>query len=98
MEMRTFAYSKKGWSVEPMPALDSDHTLVLAFGGSHFASAPEPFLELARAFPTSHILGCSTSGEILDTKLADDSIAVAAVRFEHSRLRRADSSVGICER
>jgi hypothetical protein len=94
MEMRTFAYSGGGWSAQPMPALDSERTLVLAFGGSRFGSAPEPLLELARAFPSSHILGCSTSGEILDTKLADDTIVVAVARFQHTRLRRADASVG----
>jgi hypothetical protein len=94
MEMRTFAYQKREWSIQPLPELDSESTLVLAFGGSHFGAAPEPLLDLARAYPTSHILGCSTSGEILGTKLADDSVAVAVVRFDHTRLRRSDSTVG----
>jgi len=93
MKMRTFAFVKRAWSVKPLPDLDSDRTLVLAFGGSQFGTAPEPLHDLARAYPTSHLLGCSTSGEILDAKLADDSISVAVVRFQHSRLRRADAVV-----
>jgi hypothetical protein len=93
MELRTFAYQRGEWSVAPLPELDSDCTLVLAFGGSGFGRAPAPLLDLARAYPRSHILGCSTSGEILDTKLTDETVAVAVVRFQHSRLRRADSAV-----
>jgi hypothetical protein len=93
MELRTFAYQRGEWSIAPLPELDSDRTLVLAFGGSGFGAAPAPLRDLARAYRTSHILGCSTSGEILDTKLTDDTVAVAVVRFEHSRLRRADSTV-----
>jgi hypothetical protein len=93
MEMRTFAYGQGEWSARPLPDLDSDRTLVLAFGSSRFGAAGEPLAELARAYPKSHLLGCSTSGEIHGTKLSDDTIAVAVVRFAHTRLRRADASV-----
>jgi hypothetical protein len=93
MELVTFAHQRGDWS-KRMPALDSDHTLVLAFGGSQFGSEPQPLLELVGTYPTSHILGCSTSGEILGTKLTDDSVAVAVLRFERTQLRRAESTVG----
>ncbi len=94
MEMRTFAYEKRAWSVQPLPELDSERTLVLAFGGSQFGAEPAPLAELARAYPTSHILGCSTSGEIFGTRLADDTVAVAVARFDHTRLRRASAAIG----
>ena len=35
------------------------------------------------AYPRSHIVGCSTAGEIFGTHLGDDSLAVAVARFEH---------------
>jgi hypothetical protein len=95
--MHTLSYVRGAWS-EPPPALDSGQTLVLAFAASGFRTDPAPLLELARAFPSSHLLGCSTSGEIHGTKLHDDTIAVAILRFAHARLRRADAAVGSTDR
>ncbi len=93
MEVRTFAYRGGAWSGALAPALDSPSTLVLAFGGSGFVGQQAPLLELARAYPSSHILGCSTSGEIFGTDLSDVSVVAAVVRFTHTRLRRAEVAV-----
>lgn len=93
MEVRTFSYRGGAWSVALAPALDSPSTLVLAFGGSGFGGEPGPLDELARAYPSSQILGCSTSGEIFGTDLADDSVVAAVVRFTHTRLRRSEIAV-----
>jgi hypothetical protein len=93
MLLRTLSHLGHAWS-EPLPTeLDSSETLVLAFGSPGYHTLPGPLEELTRAFPRSHVLGCSTSGEIHDTKLLDNSIAAAVIRFEHSRLRRADAVV-----
>ena len=92
MQMHTLSYADGAWS-DPFPSLDSPSTLVIAFGASSFGSAVAPLTELARAYPRSHVIGCSTSGEIHHTKLADDSIAVAVVRFDTARLRCAAARV-----
>ena len=55
---------------------------------------PDVLRELASAYPSSHVVGCSTSGEIHGQELHDDSISVAVASFEHSRLRSASASVG----
>jgi len=84
MKLETFTYSAhEGWSVESLPALDSDHTLVVVFGSADWADGHEAFEHLAAAFPQSHIVGCSTAGEIFGTHLADSSLSVAAAQFEH---------------
>jgi hypothetical protein len=84
MKLETFTYSAhEGWSVESLPALDSDNTLVVVFGSADWADGHESFEHLAGAFPRSHIVGCSTAGEIFGTHLADRSLSVAAARFEH---------------
>lgn len=93
MQLQTVSYRGGTWSQALRTELDSPETLVLAFGASGFAADHAPLRELARAFPGSHILGCSTSGEIHDTKLCDDTISVAVVRFAAARLRRADAAV-----
>jgi hypothetical protein len=97
MKLQTLSYAGGAWSAALRPDLDSPQTLVLAFAASGFLARPEPLLELARTFPASHLVGCSTAGEIQSTKLCDDTISVAVVRFERSRLRRADASVAAPE-
>lgn len=94
MRLATLSYgSSSGWSQE-LPDLDSDRTLVIAFGAPEFGADTRPFDELARAFPTSKIIGCSTAGEIIGTDLRDRSVVVAAVRFDSSTLRTAVAHVG----
>src|SRR5258706_4664133 len=88
-----FYTSDAGWSVTPFPALDSDNTLVLVLGAPEFIDAPEPIAQLAKAYPRSKVVGCSTSGEILGTKLYDKSLVVSVIKFEHSRVALASASL-----
>lgn len=39
---------------------------------------------LSRAFPNANIIGCTTSGEIMDTEIYDDSLCVTAVEWEQT--------------
>ncbi|MGB5260738.1 MAG: FIST N-terminal domain-containing protein, partial [Gammaproteobacteria bacterium] len=90
MEMQTFTFSNdSGWSVETFPAVDAEQTLVLIFGASGFLEDPGPVADLAQAFPSSIITGCSTSGEIFGTEISDGSLAVAVVSFGESQLKLA---------
>lgn len=86
-------HTESAWD-SPLPAeMDGPQTLVLAFAGSEFSANPAPFAQLAAAFPKSVLVGCSTAGEIAGTQVHDASVSVAVVRFEHTRLRRAFTSV-----
>lgn len=94
MLLESFTYSRAtGWSVRPFPSLDSGDTLVLVFGAAAFADEPGPLAELAAAYPRSHVLGCSTSGEIFGGELHDDTLSVAVARFETSQLAQASATV-----
>jgi hypothetical protein len=94
MRNETFTFSPDGkWSVAPFPDLDGERTLVLAFGASRFGGASEPLTELRRAYPRSHVVGCSTSGEITDDVVRDDTIAVSVTRFDQSTLRTVYAAV-----
>ncbi|HVO70975.1 MAG TPA: FIST N-terminal domain-containing protein [Aggregatilineaceae bacterium] len=87
MNLQTLCYtSRSGWSIDPFPALDSNQTLVLVFSAPEFIDFPEPIAALRKAYPTSHILGCSTAGEIFGTSLQDKSLSVAVVKFERTSL------------
>jgi hypothetical protein len=69
------------------PALDSDDTLVLAFGAPACADNSAAIAQLASAYPRSQILGCSTAGEIFEDTISDDSVVVAVSRFDGTKLR-----------
>jgi hypothetical protein len=93
MQLETFAWEGDRWSVPSLPPLDSDRTLVLAFGASKFAAQTEPWQSLRSTYPASQILGCSTSGEILGSKVTDATVSVAVARFDHARLASASAPV-----
>ena len=94
MKLETFTHSRKqGWSVPKFPALDSQQTLVLIFGAPSYRDNQGPVRALAAAYPQSHIVGCSTSGEIYDTSLSDETLSVAVVGFGGTALKSASSSV-----
>jgi len=82
-----------GWSAVPDAALDSEQTLVLAFGPSSLLDAPGPLAQVLETYPRAHVLGCSTSGEIHGAQVHDDSLAIAVLRFAHTRLRVAGVAV-----
>lgn len=82
-----------GFSAAHRHDLDSAQTLVLVFGASRFAEAPEPLADLAAAYPSSVVMGCSTAGEIHGRELADASLSIAVTRFSRTRLRVAMAPV-----
>ncbi len=94
MRLETRMYTRAaGWSA-PLPAeLDSEATVVLAFGAPSFRDAPAALGELRRALPRSRALGCSTAGEILQDRIHDESLVVAIARFDAVRARTASAPI-----
>jgi hypothetical protein len=67
----------------------SSANLVLFFGARQALACGSRYREMRAMFPQAHILGCSTGGQILNDDVSDDEIAVAALRFDATRLRLA---------
>ncbi|XXT19044.1 FIST N-terminal domain-containing protein [Sorangium sp. So ce429] len=95
MQLETFSFSRETgkWSVRALPALDSDRTLVLVFGAPEFLDDPGAIRELRRAYPRSHMVGCSSAGEIAGTSVRDGTLSVAVARFERTTLATAQVEV-----
>jgi hypothetical protein len=88
MQLETFQYNKdKGWSVEKFPDLDSEHTLILIFSAPEFLKQPELIKELYDSYPNSKMIGCSTAGEIFGSIISDNSLSVAILRFENTKIK-----------
>jgi hypothetical protein len=84
MHSHQFHYQAGVWH----PALpeNSQAQWVLVFG-SRRAMADEAINgALGAAFPKGHVMGSTTSGEILGERIFDESLVVTAVEFGHSRI------------
>lgn len=87
MELQTFQYHEKsGWTTKSFPDLDSENTLIIIFSAPEFIEHPEPIQELAKHYPKSKIIGCSSAGEISGTHILDHSLSVAVARFDKTPL------------
>ncbi len=89
----TLKYDRQGEWSEKLPDVDSYKTLVLAFGSSDMIERPEALQVLQRAYPNSVIAGCSTSGEIFENTVNDDSLSVAIMKFDRSDVKLASAAV-----
>ncbi len=95
MHIKTLQHTvDSAWSEHPSSltkSWDSSTTLILAFGDSSLLDDATPLEELARSFPHSILMGCSTAGEILNTKIDDLSVSVAISRFDSTSIRKASA-------
>src|SRR5438105_3405379 len=97
MELETRVFSDGRWSAPLPSSLDSDRTVVLAFGAPEYGKTAEPWRELRAAFPRAKLLGCSTAGEILGTRIHDASVVIAVARFEYVEPRLVSAPTGPSE-
>ncbi|OGB22857.1 MAG: hypothetical protein A3I66_13240 [Burkholderiales bacterium RIFCSPLOWO2_02_FULL_57_36] len=87
MKLSTFSYETgNGWSKSEFPALDSEQTLIIIFAAPEFIDKPGIISELAAAYPSSKMIGCSSAGEIAGPLVNDASLSVAVLKFERSRI------------
>jgi hypothetical protein len=63
--------------------------LLLVFGGRSTLERAN-LGELVARFPAAAVVGCSTAGDIHDTRVSDDSLVITEVEFEHTRVRIAE--------
>ena len=83
--------NKSGWTLP-----DAAPQLVLYFGATSLLDAGAPAVrELAAKFPGAVVCGCSTAGEILGSRVFDESIVAAIVQFQSTQVRAvAESTAG----
>jgi hypothetical protein len=76
-----------------LSALDSAQTLLVLFGDSGLLDRPEAIHRVLDTCPQSHVIGCSTSGEIYGSEITDETLVVAALHFEGTALGIAQAEV-----
>lgn len=71
---------REGQWTNPLPKANKSD-LVLLFGDRSLAQDKVINNELRASFPHAEIVGCTTSGEICDTEIHDDSLSLCALEF-----------------
>jgi hypothetical protein len=97
MRSTLLLYSDHTLQVQSEPPLaDTVKTqLVLGFGGKDIVSTQPVFEKLKAQYPQAHIVLCSTAGEIINSKVSDNCVSVAAIELEKTSIRPV--SVNICD-
>ncbi|NUQ80234.1 MAG: FIST C-terminal domain-containing protein [Bacteroidetes bacterium] len=68
-----------------LPDSDASVGLVLVFGSRPLLDQELAGLNLAGRFPSALITGCSTSGEIRDTEVTDETMVITTISADHCR-------------
>jgi len=87
MEIEAYLYENNEFDKPLNKNLDSKNTLVLCFGSSNYEVVKDGFKEIFSTFPNSIIVGNSTSGEIYQDELYDDSVSFAVIKFEKTNIK-----------
>ena len=75
-----------GWTSETPTTLGGSAQLVLVFGATSPLKDVALIEAIRKSYPSAHIVGCSTAGEICGTAVSDDSLVVTAIQFEQTQL------------
>jgi hypothetical protein len=74
-----------GWTPAKPELVDA--SLVLYFGARQLLANGARYQDLRAMFPSAHILGCSTGGQINNNNIGDNEIVAAAIKFDATELR-----------
>jgi len=86
MKSKIYLYTKD-WNTPLDGSLDSTDTLVTVFFDSDLQKVDSCLEEIKEKFPLSTIIGASSSGEIFQDEVYEDSISVSIIKFEKTKLK-----------
>ena len=91
--MKTYQLSVKSKDECVSMDLSFDPDLILCFVSPGYKDLDETLEVLVNKYPNAKIAGCSTSGEILNTSVDDETIALTAVSFDTTRVKLVKESI-----
>lgn len=78
---------KSGWeSIRNDKFDESQSNLVIVFGSRDKLSEPTLYSELKSQYPTAQIIINSTSGEIIDVQVNENTLSLTAIQFEKTEI------------
>lgn len=82
-----------GWQEIKEASIGNSADLVFVFGSRTLLEDSSKYDEIKSFYPSAHIILGSTSGEIMEDLVYDDSLAVTAVEFEKTKLEVASMNI-----
>jgi len=92
MILKHYLYSTN-WSETLDASLDSANTLIIFFGTSKQELIQKPLDEIKKTFPNSVLIGSSTAGEISMDEIHEDSVVVAILKFQNTKIKLTTESI-----
>lgn len=91
MQIEQKKYSRKnGWESLKLKVFNTDScNLVLVFGSTTLLEDVALYSQIRQNYPNADLVINSTSGEIYDTQVNDETISLTAICFEKTRLKTA---------
>lgn len=93
MKTRQFLLDASQQVTPPLPDSDESVGLVLVFGSRILLDQKLPGLALVNRFPSALITGCSTSGEIRDTNVTDDTLVITTLSADSVQFRGTTADI-----
>ncbi len=87
MQIETYLFRAGVWNKELDASLDSSNTLIILFGSINILNVKDGIDDVIENYPTSTIVGSSTSGEIYNNEIFHDSLSVSVIKFSKSRFK-----------
>lgn len=84
MKLHQNVYLAGGWQHDLEPLENA--SLVLLFGNRNYIKDIDLMADIRACYPNAEFVGCTTSGEVVDTKIYDDSLCLTAIEFAHSSI------------
>jgi hypothetical protein len=98
--MRAMQVEQRAWTPEDGwqpaltgPSLGARAQVVFLFGSLEHARKSECFARVREHYPQAHVIGCTTAGQIHDTRVSDETVSLTAVHFEHTGIGVARAEV-----
>ena len=100
MNIQQISWDKEnGWDTKT--GLQSSSNVVFVFADTDYFYQEECYKDIASFYPKADIIGCSTSGNIRNTKVSDNNLTVLALQFKKSWIKSIcidhDSSSNIAD-
>ena len=83
----------EGWRCRISPDGDISPQIAFVFGARDHLADKELIGSLSARYPGMTLFGCSTSGEIQDTRVFDSTVVATMVEFSSTRLRIATATI-----
>lgn len=76
----------EGWICKEENINKASASLVFLFGSRNALKQNNVIADIKAKYPNAILIGCSTSGEIIDTSVFDDTIVATAVAFDKTKV------------